>query len=176
MPINTNPSVSDQPATIARAQWWLREWYASRCCVRISSGFSSLCVSDGRTPQEGQVEERIITGPISSPSHSRTSSPNKEAAPLALLLWNEIWAADQYNDRLFGVFTCHLSPFGQEWTLCSLRRRAPSDDIGFRAPPLCCRWMCCTVSIGCNLATYRLSDTERDRVYFRCNTFESWPN
>lgn len=145
----------------------------------ISSGFNSLnlpFVSDGGTRQDGQVEERIITGPISSPSHSRTSRPNKKDCPPALLLWNEKWAADQCSDSPFGVFTCHLSPPGQEWTLCSWRHRAPADDIGLWVPALCCGWMRCTVSVGCNLATCWLSDTERNTVYFRCNTFESKPN
>lgn len=82
----------------------------------------------------GQVEGRIITGPISSPSHSHTSRPNKKDSPPALLLRNEKWEADEYSDRLFGVFTCHLSPFGQKWTLCSLRQSTLTDDISFAAP------------------------------------------
>lgn len=90
-------------------------------------------MSNGGTPQGGQVEGRIITGPISSPSHSRTSRHNKKDSPPALLLQNEKWAADEYSDRLFGVFTCHLSPFGQKWTLCSLRQSTLTDDISFAA-------------------------------------------
>lgn len=125
-----------QPGTITWTQRRLHDWYVGHCCAGVSSGFNSLylqCVSDGGTRQEGQVEERIITGPISSPSHSRTSRLNKENSPPALLLWNEKWAADQCSDRLFGVFTCHLSPHGQEWTLCSWKWYvgAPADDINF---------------------------------------------
>lgn len=80
------------------------------------------------------------------------------------------------RDRLRAVFTCHLSPFGQEWTRCSLRQSAPSDDISVWAPALCCRGMCCTVRVGCNLATCLLLDAERNTACFRCNRFESRPN
>lgn len=133
-------------------------------------------MSEGGTRQEGQVEERIITGPISSPSHSRTSRPKRGTLPLHCYyeMKNGQHISTVAGCLLYLPVICLLP--GQDWTLCSLRRCKPTDDISFRAPALCCRWMCCTVSIGCNLATCWLSDTERNTVCFRCNTFESRPN
>lgn len=81
-------------------------------------------MSDGGTRQEGRVGGRIITGPISYPSHSRTSRPNKNDSLPALLLWNEKWAADQHRDRLFAV------SFVSFWT--------GVDTVQFEA--VCTKW------------------------------------
>lgn len=144
-PIIDNPSVSDAPSNQEQSLKTSKGSATSMLAIVVlgfSSGFDSphlRRVSDGGTRQEGQLEERIITVPISSLSHSCTSSASKEdSSHPALLLQNEKWAAEECSDRPFAVFTYHLSPFGQEWTLCSLRR--PPISV-FRAPALCRRWM-----------------------------------
>lgn len=89
------------------------------------------------------------------------------------------WKMGGRSEQRQAVCCIYLS-FVSFWTGMDIVQFETHRWYQFLSPPgplaLCCRWMCCTVSALCNLATCLLLDTERNTACFRCNGFESRAN